>query len=464
MTMKKFTLIFILFLFFHFGKAQNEFITIWKPSNQSTTIPSLTQSSSQEIWFPGTGTNFSVSWEEVGFPAHNGNIANATSVKQFLINFGTPLNPNPSNATYKVKISNGNGSFQTVRFADAIFISPNLNIPVIQNYSGDQNKILEVSPWGNISWLSMEGAYANCHNVDVTAADIPNLSNVTSSSLMFFECLSLLGNPTFNTWNTGTITNMSHMFASAGSFNQPVGNWNTINVTNMTWMFHYLSQFNQDLSNWNVSNVTQMEHMFHRCYNFNQSLASWNTSNVTNMKSMLEETTNFNQSLGNWNLTSLTNATGMIYDSGIDCENYNSTLIGWASNPSTHVSVNLGSTSPLQYSSTAALNARNTLINTKAWVFNGDIFNAECEPRLGTSETENTAEVFIYPNPTHDFINIRNYKNISSYKIFDFSGRIVLSKNNFTENRIDVSSLQKGNYILEIASKKSVKKFKFIKK
>ncbi|WP_407928663.1 T9SS type A sorting domain-containing protein [Chryseobacterium sp. C-71] len=51
-----------------------------------------------------------------------------------------------------------------------------------------------------------------------------------------------------------------------------------------------------------------------------------------------------------------------------------------------------------------------------------------------------------------------------NYKIIDFSSRIVLSKNNFTENRIDVSSLQRGNYILEIASEKSVKNFKFIKK
>lgn len=448
---------------FQITKAQNEYITVWKPSNQSIIIDGVNQSSSEQIWFPGIGTNFNVSWEEVGFPAHNGNLTNITSVKHFLIDFGTPLNPNVPNAIYTVKISSGNGIFSKMKFPLETFISPALNIPTIIGYNGDRYKILEVSQWGNIAWQNWEAAYANCVNLDVTANDIPNLSNVTSSSLMFFECASLIGNSTFNNWNTSSITNMSHMFASAGDFNQPIGNWNTSNVTDMTWMFHYLSKFNQSIENWNVSNVTKMEHMFHRCYAFNQSLSSWNTSKVTNMKAMLEETTSFNQSLGSWNLNALANATDMIHDSGINCDNYNSTLIGWANNMATPTAINIGSAFPLQYSSTAASSARSLLINNKSWTISGDTLNLECESGLGISETESHEKGFIYPNPSTDYINIRNFKNISSYNILDLSGRIITNEKNFQDQRIDVSSLKKGNYVLQIIAKDKTYSFKFIK-
>lgn len=461
--MKKVLSLFICICIFQMSHAQNEYITVWKPSNQSSIIDGVNQSSSEEIWFPGVGTNFNVSWEEIGFPTHHGTLTNVTAVKHFLINFGTPSNPNPSNAVYSVKISNGNGSYNSTKFPAATFISPSLSIPTITSYNGDRNKILEVSQWGNIAWQNWEASYANCTNLDVTAIDVPNLSNVTSSSLMFFQCTSLIGNPSFNNWNTSPITNMSHMFASAGDFNQPIGNWDTSNVTDMTWMFHYLSKFNQNVENWNVSKVTKMEHMFHRCYNFNQPLVNWDTSKVTNMKSILEETTNFNQNIGSWNFSAIEFAMDMIKDSGIDCENYNSTLIGWANNSVTPTAINLGSVSPLQYSSTAASTARNILVNTKSWTMTGDTFSSECLPRLGTSETETIEKGFIYPNPSTDFIYIRNIKNISSYKILDISGRIIINKKDFQDQKIDVSTLNKGNYVLHINTKEKNHAFKFIK-
>ncbi len=59
-----------------FLKAQNEFITVWKPSNTGI-IPS--QSTSTQIYFPGVGNNYTIYWEEVGYPAHNATINNVTS-------------------------------------------------------------------------------------------------------------------------------------------------------------------------------------------------------------------------------------------------------------------------------------------------------------------------------------------------------------------------------------------------
>lgn len=454
---------FFAILFSQLLKSQTDFVTVWKPSNTSSAISGGTNSTSTQIWFPGKGNNFNVTWEEIGFTSHNGSMTNISSTDKFLIDFGTPLNPIPSEATYKVSVSNGQGTFERIKFPEFAAISPALQIPVIPTFNGDTNKILEVAQWGNIQWLSFEGSFAKCINLDITATDSPNLSMATSTSMMFYECNSLIGNPSFNNWNTSNITNMSHMFASAGNFNQPLGNWDTSKVTNMVWMFHYLSKFNQPLLNWDVSKVTNMDHMFHICTDFNQPLNSWNVSNVTSMRSILENTAAFNQPLSNWNLISVTNAIDMIYLSGIDCDHYNETLIGWASNPSNHSNINLGSVAPLNYSSTAALNAKNILITGKNWSFTGDIYNPECETRLGISENVSKNKIHFYPNPASDYMYIKNLEQEADYIIFDYSGKIVL-QGNLNKKEINIKSLPKANYILHIKTKNWIENFKFIKK
>lgn len=66
----------------------------------------------------------------------------------------------------------------------------------------------------------------------------------------------------------------------------------------------------------------------------------------------------------------------------------------------------------------------------------------------------------IYPNPTSDFIFIENAKTNSLVKIIDVSGKIVLEKK-LSGNSIDVKSLSKGIYFIEIEGNKPLK---FIKK
>ena len=66
----------------------------------------------------------------------------------------------------------------------------------------------------------------------------------------------------------------------------------------------------------------------------------------------------------------------------------------------------------------------------------------------------------IYPNPTSDFIFIENVRTNSLVKIIDVSGKIVLEKK-LSGNSIDVKSLSKGIYFIEIEGNKPLK---FIKK
>lgn len=488
--MKKNILTFLVFiLFFQFSKAQSEFITVWKPSNTSslTTNSIPYQSNSNQIWFPGKGNNFNVYWEEIGFASHTGTMNGISSTVNFLIDFGTPSNPTPNNATYKIWVTNGNGSFKSIKFGENNNQTP-LPIPIFYQ-NGDALKLLQVAQWGTNAWPTFEFGFTDCRNMDVTATDIPNLSNLTNLSFMFLFCKNLIGNASFNSWNTSTVTNMRYLFATEGAFNQPVGSWDVSNVTDMGWMFHYLPNFNQPLNDWDTSNVTKMDHMFHGCANFNQPLNNWDTSNVTDMSTMFSvassfnqplnnwdvsslidftgmfaAATNFNQNLGMWNLSSLLYASGVLQNSGLNCQNYDNTLYGWRMNPVTPNNITLGYLAPLHYSHSLAVDARNYLINSKNWIITGDLYDGECESSiLATTDLANATVFQMYPNPASRSIFLKSKEKIKSVEIIDASGRLVSKIINLTEE-IDVQQLQNGYYFIKIETENQTKILKFIKK
>lgn len=66
---------------------------------------------------------------------------------------------------------------------------------------------------------------------------------------------------------------------------------------------------------------------------------------------------------------------------------------------------------------------------------------------LGTSEATKAQATNIYPNPTKGEINIKTDKKIKSSTVLDFSGKSVLKS---TSDRVDISSLPKGGYLLQV--------------
>jgi hypothetical protein len=81
-----------------------------------------------------------------------------------------------------------------------------------------------------------------------------------------------------------------------------------------------------------------------------------------------------------------------------------------------------------------------------------------------TLENSFVNDLVIYPNPTKDELNISSTDNLQGaiYSIFDINGRRVMNSK-LTQNVIDVSTLNTGNYILRIVSGNSIKSQKFIK-
>lgn len=89
------------------------------------------------------------------------------------------------------------------------------------------------------------------------------------------------------------------------------------------------------------------------------------------------------------------------------------------------------------------------------------------ESNIITSSTLSTGdfiqnEINIYPNPTKDKVFIKNLKNITEIKIYDATGKLVINSKTNSE-MVNVSTLPKGIYFLEVQTAKKTFKTKFIK-
>lgn len=294
--------------------------------------------------------------------------------------------------------------------------------------SPDKDRIINVLQWGGVPWSSMQNAFGGCSNLEVSAADVPNLSTVTSMSGMFSDCTSLTGPANINTWNTSSVTSMSFVFSNASAFNQPLDNWNTAAVTHMTAMFQLAASFNQPIDNWNTTAVTNMSFMFNQATSFNQPISIWNTAAVTNMTQMFFGASAFNQNIGAWTLNPNLTMTSMLNNSGMDCENYSATLTGWAANNPTVTGRSLGATG-MRYGADAAA-ARSVLTGTRGWTISGDgLFNPLpiIVPPAVNQTANLSCDFFVSPtNPTQKLININPNGNA-----FDFDNTTVTITNAF---------------------------------
>ncbi len=81
---------------------------------------------------------------------------------------------------------------------------------------------------------------------------------------------------------------------------------------------------------------------------------------------------------------------------------------------------------------------------------------------VATSENS-LADIQVYPNPATDVLNVTKVSNNAVYTIHSISGQVV-AKGKVADNKVAVSNLQKGVYIISVEDKGNVSKVKFIKK
>ncbi len=363
------------------------FITTWKTDNAGT-------STDTQVTIPttGAGYDYNIYWEEVGNSSNNGTLNN--QMGDATIEFGTA-------GTYQVEIS---GTFPRIYFDN----------------TGDKDKILTVEEWGDIAWVSMESAFYGCSNLTIPASDAPNLSNVT---------------------------NMHSMFRGAASFDQAIGHWDVGNVTNMGALFYDANSFNQDIGDWDVSNVTDMAGvddlnagMFRNASAFNQDISQWNVSSVAKMNLMFSGATAFDQDLGTWDISSVVDMLGMLNNSGLSKENYESTLLGWATLEVGEVQIPSGITLGAE-NLAQCTSIRDELINIYSWSFNGD--TEDCLPFITTWSTAN-GEFFIPTNPAETYNYDITWTNLTNAGVGD--GSTTGETGNYT-----VSGLENGSiYEVEI--------------
>ena len=189
-------------------QSNGQFITTWQ-TTKSITIPT-----------EGTGYNYTVDWGD------------GTLESGFT---GDATHTYTNSGVYTISIS---GDFPRIYF----------------NNAGDKNKILTIEQWGNIEWKSMAGAFYGCSNLSYNATDIPDLTQVSDLSYMFYGAHQFNGD--IGSWDVSNVSNFSYMFLGT-TFNQDIGSWDVSSGTDFSNMFFDASAFNQDIGSWDVSNGTQ---------------------------------------------------------------------------------------------------------------------------------------------------------------------------------------------------------------
>jgi hypothetical protein len=63
-----------------------------------------------------------------------------------------------------------------------------------------------------------------------------------------------------------------------------------------------------------------------------------------------------------------------------------------------------------------------------------------------------SSKISIYPNPAKEFVQISTSETITGVEIYNLIGKKVSSSSKLTDNKIDVSNLSKGVYVLKVMS------------
>ena len=198
------------------------------------------------------------------------------------------------------------------------------DMPGIRIGSESLSLAREIIQWGEVEWKYLIGTFANNPDLQITATDTPDLSNVTALTQTFENCTNL-NSGNFNDWDVSSITSLFETFKNCSKFNQDLNNWNTSNVTDLIGTFENTFDFNGNISNWDVSNVENMNNAFVGASRFNQDISGWKTENLIRMAAMFSGAKSFNQDISNWDVSKVTEMTLTFFNA----DSFNQDISGW---------------------------------------------------------------------------------------------------------------------------------------
>ncbi len=169
---------------------------------------------------------------------------------------------------------------------------------------GDLLKITDISQWGDLLVGNSGKYFYGCANLDISATDVLDVSNVTTLYRIFFACTSLT-TLDVSSWDVSNVTTIKQAFRGPVLLTTlDVSSWDTSKVTDMYQTFYALTNLTTlDVSSWDTGKLTNMNGAFYGLVSLTTlDISSWDIGLITDASSMLTNTviTNYSDVLIAW--------------------------------------------------------------------------------------------------------------------------------------------------------------------
>lgn len=156
--------------------------------------------------------------------------------------------------------------------------------------SDGDGKLIAKGNW-KAAFSGYDDNYMNQYTCRVKSFDLGGLdvSQVTSMARMFDSDRDLVRITGLGDWNTGKVTDMSYMFNGTSKLStlDSIEKWDVQQVSNMDYMFSQAFDnacewpLTLDLSSWNTKSLTKLSHLFYYAGITNLNISNWNLTKMT---------------------------------------------------------------------------------------------------------------------------------------------------------------------------------------
>lgn len=156
--------------------------------------------------------------------------------------------------------------------------------------SDGDGKLIAKGNW-KAAFSGYDDNYMNQYTCRVKSFDLGGLdvSQVTSMARMFDSDRDLVRITGLGNWNTGKVTDMSYMFNGTSKLStlDSIEKWDVQQVSNMDYMFSQAFDnacewpLTLDLSSWNTKSLTKLSHLFYYAGITNLNISNWNLTKMT---------------------------------------------------------------------------------------------------------------------------------------------------------------------------------------